>query len=86
MRADGLTADAVDDLAMLRHLIRGFEDEQLLLDTVALGISSALRDYASKLLDLQGYELLAEQAGRISSCAELGYADCWRFAYSKSVS
>lgn len=74
VRADGLTESVVTDLGLLRHLNRGFADEQLLLDTVALGLVEALRDYANKLLDLQGYQMLEEQMARLKQCRELGYA------------
>ncbi|MFW5698697.1 MAG: hypothetical protein ACOCYN_02480, partial [Planctomycetota bacterium] len=74
VRHDGLTLAIVEDLKLLRHLIRGFEDEELLLETIALCFNDAIREFAGKLLDLQAAEEIDNFRAAIVACREFGYA------------
>ncbi len=71
---DGLSPAVIHDLTQLRHLIRGFADEQLILDTIALGINEALQDFANRLLDMDAATELENLSAEIETCSELGYA------------
>lgn len=74
VRSDGLTPMVVADLRHLRHLISGFVDERLILDTIALGINDAIQDFGNRLLDLDAADELARMRDEIQTCRELGYA------------
>ncbi|MHC5068664.1 MAG: tetratricopeptide repeat protein, partial [Planctomycetota bacterium] len=69
----GLDDSVVTDLRLLRHLIRGFEDEQLLLETLVLGMHQTLVDHAYRVLDSDDSQALRELTHSMIHCRELGY-------------
>ncbi len=73
IRKDGLDESTVEDLGLLRHLIRGFADEHLLLQTVVWCVDDALRQYTAKLLDMQARDAAHALAEHIVACREMGY-------------
>lgn len=73
IRRSGLDVQTRHDLELLRHLIRGFSDENLILETIAFDLRSALHESLARLLDLGGEEPLSEQHRAIEECRTLGY-------------
>lgn len=73
VRRDGLNRRVQRDLELLRHLISGFSDEALILDTIAYDIRQALYECTARLLDLDADQALTEQEDAIRACREMGY-------------
>lgn len=73
IREDGITADVEESLQLLKHLIQGFSDERLLLDTASFLLSRPMQAFAVKLFDLQAFEDLYRFQQRIGIICSLGY-------------
>lgn len=73
VQESGLTSDLVEGLRILRHLIRGFNDEDLILATMAHVLNPALSAFADRLLDLEAYLQIEAHLGSMSICREMGY-------------
>lgn len=74
IREDGITADIEESLQLLKHLIRGFSDEHLLLETASYLLSRPMQAFAIKLFDLQAFEDLYRFQQRIQACRNQGFA------------
>jgi len=71
---EGLSENVTKDLKLLRHLISGFPDERLILNTLALGINESLQDYANRVVDNDREADLRDLSLAMTTCRELGYA------------
>ncbi len=71
---EGITADVEESLQMLKHLIRGFSDENLLQNTVSYILSQPIKEFATKLFDLQAYDEMYTFQRRVEHCQKIGYS------------
>ena len=73
VREEGLSEQVQSSLHLLRHLVTGFGDEELLHQSMASVISKAAREYGRRLLDSQAFAAFADFQRQVSNLQALGY-------------
>jgi hypothetical protein len=70
---EGLSHRVEEDLRYLQHLISGFPDSELIMDTVAQGLDGPIADFGHRLIDEGDYDHLERLLDAIQRCRQRGY-------------
>ena len=69
----GIDESVTEALRLLKHLIRGFSDEMVLLATISEILVKAIEGHGARLIDFQANDQLIEFKDSVSLCADQGY-------------
>ncbi|NRA38306.1 MAG: hypothetical protein HRU15_09215, partial [Planctomycetes bacterium] len=70
---NGIDDSVIEALRLMKHLIRGFSDELVLLDTISGIIIKAITAFGSRLIDLQAYEQFEEFKDLVKECRDQNF-------------
>jgi serine/threonine protein kinase len=73
IRIGGMTQDIVADLEMIRQLIRGSPDEDLIIATLSADLAWKAREYINDLHDQGEYEAIQDARNIIAQAEEIGF-------------
>ena len=69
----GIDKSVIEALRLLKHLIRGFSDEDVLLSTISEILVKAMEGHAARLIDFQAHDQLVDFKKRARECRKQGY-------------
>ncbi len=70
----GIDESVIEALRLLKHLIRGFSDEDILLNTISGILVEAMQGHGARLIDFQANDQFTEFKKSVEECCKQGYA------------